>query len=212
MDTAEKIKLLLGELRLNALRAFDRQIWKIYSDNYVIPVSMVHEAVRAAEDNISRLLPEAISGALALSEGPDAFRLVHDAMAGHLLDLERKIEQGCGSPLRPETLKVAGERFAAVRQRSSQNLENHRSYFTGSKNTGGRPRKWDWEGALIHLIAEANKPDGLFTDQGIKQAQIEKIMRDWFILKKRDAPADSEIRNRASEIMKVISKPQKAGN
>ena len=44
----------------------------------------------------------------------------------------------------------------------------------------GRPRKWDWEAALAHIIALANKPDGLPTGAGA-QARIEELLAQWFI-------------------------------
>ncbi|WP_235522906.1 hypothetical protein [Novosphingobium sp. Leaf2] len=105
--------------------------------------------------------------------------------------------------MHPPTLKVVGERFDAVRQRLVRHLDNHRSSFVESKNKGGRPPTWDWEGALIHVVAIANTPDGLPSERGA-QARIEEIIRDWFIQAGGDAPADSEIRKRANGIMKRV--------
>lgn len=212
--TTDSIITLLAALRADALKAFKMQVRKIYAsadDPRYIPESIVNEAVRLAEENAGRLLGKAVSGALTISEAPDAFPLVHDAVAAHLLDLERTVENGNGLPLSSATLKVVGTRFDAARQRSYQSLENHRSSFSGSKNKGGRPSEWKWEDVLIHLIAQANLPDGLSTERS-GQAHIEKIITDWFMQKTGNSPAPSEIRKRASAIMKAISRDEKAGN
>jgi hypothetical protein len=213
--TANIIETRLRELRMDALKAFKMQVMRIYSSaNHpaFIPDSMVSEAVRASEENVAQLLRHAVSGASGVSEAPEAFLLVHDAVAAHLLDLEKMVEQGRGIPLPPATLKMINERSGAVRQRSEQNLENYRASFSGSKNKGGRPSKWDWEGALIYVAAQANLPDGLIDEEGGTQADIEEMISEWFIQRTGDSPAESEIRKRASAVMKAISKPQKAGN
>lgn len=212
--TTDSIEARLNELRTKALKAFKMQIIKIYSPvehPAFIRDSLVSEAVRVAEETASQFLRKAVSGASAISEAPEAFLLVRHAVAAHLLDLERKIEQGRGVPLPPDTLKVINERFAAVSQRAYQNLENYRASFSGSKKPGGRPPTWDWESALIHVIAEANTLDGLPTDRGA-QAQIEKMISEWFMRKTGNSPADSEIRKRASAVMNAIPNPPKAGN
>lgn len=69
----------------------------------------------------------------------------------------------------------------------------------------GRPPKWDWEGAMAHVVAVANTPDGLETGPGA-QAAIERLIADWFTRASKDAgaPSESEVRKRASCIMKAI--------
>lgn len=211
--TTDNIKSRLNDLRAKAIKAFKMQVMRIYSPAehpVLIPDNLVSEAVRAAEESVNQFLGKAVSGVSAISEAPEAFLLVRDAMAAHLLDLERAIEQGRGVPLPPATLKVVRERFEAVSQRSYQNLEEYRS-SSGSKNKGGRPQKWDWEGALIHLVAVANTPDGLPTGQKA-QAEIEKIISDWFDPKAENTPVESEIRKRASAVMQAITNLKKAGN
>jgi len=212
--TTDSIEARLNELRTKALKAFKMQIIRIYSPvehPAFIPDSLVSEAVRVAEETASQFLRKAVSGASAITEAPEAFLLVRDAVAAHLLDLQRKIEQGRGVSLAPATLKMINERFAVVSQRTYQNLENYRSSFFGSKNKGGRPSVWDWESALIHLIVQANSLDGLPMDHG-GQAQIEKIISEWFMQTTGNSPAESEIRKRASAVMKAISTAPKAGN
>lgn len=212
--TTDSIITLLTALRADALKAFKLQVMKIYAsadDPRHIPGSIVNEAVRLAEENTGHLLRKAVSGALSISEAPDAFPLVHDAVAAYLLDLERAVEKGSGLALSPATLNVISTRFDAARQRLYQSLEHHRSSFFGSKNKGGRPSEWKWEDVLIHLIAKANLPDGLPTERG-GQAHIEKIIADWFMQKTGNSPAPSEIRKRASAVMKAITNGGKAGN
>ena len=67
----------------------------------------------------------------------------------------------------------------------------------------GAPRKWDWDGSLIDLIAHANRPDGLPNGAGA-QAAIERIMGDWFISQTGNTPAPSEIRLRAAKVMAAL--------
>lgn len=213
--TANIIETRLKGLRVDALKAFKMQVMRIYSSaNHpaFISDSMVSEAVRASEESVGKLIREAVSGAAAVSAAPEAFLLVRHAVAAHLLDLERMVEQGRGIPLPPATLKMINERFSAVRQRSEQDLENYRASFSGPRNTGGRRPKHDWEGALIHVAAQANLPDGLLDEEGGTQADIEKMISEWFIQRTGNSPAESEIRKRASAVMKAISKPKKAGN
>ncbi|MGG7519777.1 hypothetical protein ACQ3G6_18045 [Allorhizobium undicola] len=214
--TADSIEARLNELRAKALKAFKMQIMKIYSSvehPAFIPDSTVSEAVRAAEESVNQFVRQTVSGVSAISEAPEAFLLVRDAVAAHLLDLERRIEQGRGVPLPPDTLKVINGRFAAVSQRASQSLENYRSFFSGPKNPGGRPPTWDWDGATIHLIAVANTPDGLRLEGGRgDNAKIANMMRDWFILKTGNSPDFSDLKKRARKVIDAISKPQKAEN
>jgi hypothetical protein len=63
---------------------------------------------------------------------------------------------------------------------------------TKVKNKGGRPPRWDWEGALIEVMRVANTPDGLPSGRGA-QAEIERIMRDWFVASSDEAPSTSDM-------------------
>lgn len=76
----------------------------------------------------------------------------------------------------------------------------------------GRPAKWDWEGALAYLIALANLPDGLddLADGQLRQADLERALSEWFIRHTGNAPATSQIRARASAIMRAISEVDKS--
>lgn len=69
----------------------------------------------------------------------------------------------------------------------------------------GRPPKWDWEGAMAHIVSIAQHPDGLPLGDGA-QAQIESMFADWFFSKTGNSPATSQIRQRAQIIMASVKK------
>lgn len=71
----------------------------------------------------------------------------------------------------------------------------------------GRPRTWDWEGATAHLIAIAQTPDGLPMGPGA-QAQIERLVADWFMSSTGNTPAVSQVRQHATKIMKALKRPK----
>lgn len=74
-------------------------------------------------------------------------------------------------------------------------------------SVGGAPQKWDWEGALAHLVAIANNPDGLIGADGepLTQAEIARMMAHWFYDTQSKEPTDSEIRKRARKVMDAIA-------
>jgi hypothetical protein len=92
-------------------------------------------------------------------------------------------------------------------------LPNHRLHSKyvgeGPSNAApvrlGRPLKWDWEGALSYIIAQAQTPDGLPTGHG-SQARLEEMIAEWFITHTGDSPAQSQIRNKASKIVRTLQK------
>lgn len=71
----------------------------------------------------------------------------------------------------------------------------------------GRPKTWDWESALAHIVAVAQTPDGLPTGPGA-QARIEEIMSAWFMTETGNSPAVSQVRQRAASIMRTLAKPK----
>lgn len=71
----------------------------------------------------------------------------------------------------------------------------------------GRPAKWDWEGALAHVVAIAQTPDGLPTGHGA-QAKIETIMAEWFMAETGNSPSISQIRTRAALVKGTIDRPK----
>ncbi len=72
----------------------------------------------------------------------------------------------------------------------------------------GRPRKWDWDGALAHVVSQAQLPDGLPTGPGA-QAKIEMLIAEWFMDETGNAPAISQIRGKASRVIQMIEKGSK---
>ena len=54
----------------------------------------------------------------------------------------------------------------------------------------GRPKKWDWEGALISVIGLANRSGGIGKQRG-EQAKIESAMADWFVETTGEQPGSS---------------------
>lgn len=63
---------------------------------------------------------------------------------------------------------------------------------------GGAPRKWDWDGALLHLAALAhNSSNGLYRQNGgdPNQSDIAGHLRAWFIDTCHDAPESSQLRD-----------------
>ncbi len=62
---------------------------------------------------------------------------------------------------------------------------------------GGRPRTWDWDGALLYLAALAHHgQNGLFRPDGSdpNQTNIAAHLRDWFIATAKNSPEDSQLR------------------
>ena len=76
----------------------------------------------------------------------------------------------------------------------------------GDRPNLGRPRTWDWDSASAHLISIAQTPDGLPVGPGA-QAQIERLVSDWFMSSAGNSPADSQIRKHVAKIIKAIKKP-----
>lgn len=72
-----------------------------------------------------------------------------------------------------------------------------------SNPTGKRATKYDWEGALIGVIAAANSLDGLPSGYGANAAIVELLAR-WFRDNQDQEPATSELKKRASRILNEI--------
>jgi hypothetical protein len=81
------------------------------------------------------------------------------------------------------------------------------SHDARERRSIGRPTKWDWEGAMAHIVAEANTPDGLPTGQGA-QARIEELISAWFLTETGNCPASSQVRQRAAAIMRMLERPK----
>jgi hypothetical protein len=81
------------------------------------------------------------------------------------------------------------------------------SKIASSAHSIGRPRKWDWDGALTHLLTVAQHPDGLPTGPGA-QAHIEKLIAEWFIASSGSSPTTSQVRTCAQRVMQALKTPE----
>lgn len=71
----------------------------------------------------------------------------------------------------------------------------------------GRPRVWDWDGALLHLLNVAQRPDGLPVGPGA-QAHVERLISEWFVDTTSNTPSPSQVRQHAARVMRAIGKPE----
>jgi hypothetical protein len=106
------------------------------------------------------------------------------------------------------TVSFSGLKFEASRIElmlpSAQLLANiEKGTGTSVARHIGRPRQWDWDGAMAHIVAEAQKPDGLPTGHGA-QAKVEAMIAAWFEDQTGNSPAVSQIRSKASRIMQMV--------
>lgn len=65
---------------------------------------------------------------------------------------------------------------------------------------GGRPTKWDWEGAIIELA----RLDAIEGTENKSAADLAKHLQCWFATTTGDAPADSEIRLRVKRFRDAL--------
>jgi hypothetical protein len=67
-----------------------------------------------------------------------------------------------------------------------------------SRKGGGAPRKWDWDGALLHLAALAHMDtNGLLRDDGSdpNQSDIARRLQAWFLETNDNSPENSQLRD-----------------
>lgn len=194
--TAKKIETILAGLRKQASSSFGMQISKINRAHDrppgIVPSFVVREAVKAALDNVLKLVAQAEIEISLVSATMDAHGLLKAGVLLHLSDLASSIERWNGLPLSPDNLKLVDERFAAVRQDVVSYVDATQHRF---KNSGGRPDEWNWDGAAAHI--KGSYPRGFKKERGL-QSHIAKIMSDWFFDKYGDAPSRSERMRRAA--------------
>lgn len=81
------------------------------------------------------------------------------------------------------------------------------SSAASSKGRGGAPRKWEWDGALLHLAALAHShPDGLHPPDGaeLNASDIARHLRDWFIERTGSEPVDSQLREYGARFLDAL--------
>jgi len=75
------------------------------------------------------------------------------------------------------------------------------------KNKGGPPTKYDWPGAIAHLVALANTPDGLDrTGRGreVNITYVAGLMEDWFETQGLGTPGRSSLHEFARMVVNAI--------
>lgn len=75
-------------------------------------------------------------------------------------------------------------------------------------NKGGAPRKWDWDGALLHLAALAHHGDsGLFRADGgdPNQSDIARYLQAWFLQTCDRSPEDSQLRKFGARFVEELN-------
>jgi hypothetical protein len=71
----------------------------------------------------------------------------------------------------------------------------------GLLETRGRKPKWKWDEAISGVWGQVWRGDA----KPKKQADVEQLLRSWFIDSRSDAPANSEIRKRAEIIWRDMN-------
>ncbi|MFT4055209.1 MAG: hypothetical protein QM681_11945 [Novosphingobium sp.] len=103
------------------------------------------------------------------------------------------------------SVKVAADALKHLFDKSEIPVEAQRAAASHrAEERRGAKRKWDWEGAICAVVAQANTPDGLPEGHGA-QAEIGRILATWFRDNQGGEPAASEIGARASKIMNVVN-------
>ncbi|MBL0767767.1 hypothetical protein JI743_02985 [Sphingopyxis sp. DHUNG17] len=103
-----------------------------------------------------------------------------------------------GAPFENSTGYALGVQFdpSALPATSSASAPNEQKVH--AITTRGARRKWDWDGAFLHLAAVAHhSPDGLLREDGGEpnQSDIGRHLADWFIGTAGDTPEDSQLRS-----------------
>jgi hypothetical protein len=101
-------------------------------------------------------------------------------------------------------VEVADDAVKHLFDKSQIPVEEQRAAATlRSEERRGAKRKWDWEGAICSVAARANTPDGLPSGHGA-QAEIGRMLAEWFRDNQDGEPVASEIGARASKIMEAV--------
>lgn len=206
---------MLSLLASGALAATGDYSWRAYRNGYY---------QRNGTDHIPARRWQALQEGLALPRGKDWLppRITFEFLDGFASDTEYSTaewnwESNRFSTAQPGDEKLLFESSFSEEWFSASNIEilppspdNIDSVESApepptTERNRGRPPKWDWEGAIAHVVAVANTPDGLETGPGA-QAAIERLIAGWFTRASNDAsaPSESEIRKRASRIVKAI--------
>lgn len=193
-----------SDLRSHAMNEFRRHYVKMLPSASAIGALRPHELagiVQAVEDNIVNFA-ENLRG---IDRDGSLQNTNTRIVRSHLADVEQYLLSEEAVPLSASSAAVLQQGIARIRDQLPSFLPAGLSASEPAINRGGRPKKWDWEGALIHLIAIANKPDGLPEGERA-QARITRLMLEWFAANSSDGntPAESEAKSRARRVMEAL--------
>ncbi len=139
-------------------------------------------------------------------------QIVIDWTTGEFGYLETTVHEGLPlfDPQRRVSLRehAYGVKFlkSALPGVSAKVADENNISVQSEKRPGGRPPEYDWEGALAHLIALANRPDGLHPTNEPNASYLAELMASWFEQTAGKEPASSELRKRGSVILRAIEK------
>ena len=194
-------RLASGALKAKALGTFQYQVLEAVSYNQdgvghewvqrdvedgLIPIGFWHSLKRNSQSNID----------IDWFVGDFFFEISDERGTAHGVVFERLgIEQIIGRPLQ---IDEQGEE-ATLPNVIGNNLpaDPVEEFDDKPKGKGGAPRKWDWDGALLHLAAMAHHGrNGLFRDDGgdPNQSDIAGHLGAWFIDTCDNSPVDSHLR------------------
>ena len=147
------------------------------------------DAVRRLRE---RLRADVEGGRIALGLPPDspsgAVKLVsEDVLSGILSAVQ--FSPACGDEVCFQDKWIEVWVYSESRIRNQSNKDEANARVKGSP---GRKPMWAWDGAMAHLLKIANLPDGLPETQ----ADIERLVADWFIETAGDHPSESTIREK----------------
>lgn len=194
----------VSNLQVEAIEKFRRDHRKLVANTVMPGVLRAHESaaiIHAAEDSIFNLIDSIKAGVGVGGDAHISMRIVRQ----HLANIEQCLLSGAVFTPTASTAEALQLGIARIRDKLPTAFAGTHVSLKPAANKGGHPGKWNWEGALIHLIAVANHPDGLPEGRGA-QTRLVELMADWFA-KHNDgaAPADSDMKKRARLIMEEIS-------
>ena len=70
-------------------------------------------------------------------------------------------------------------------------------------NRGGRTNKWDWEGAYIEMARLLHMAD----DPPRNRPELSSLIKDWFVARVGNHPADSLIREKVKRFWDEMTPP-----
>jgi hypothetical protein len=72
-----------------------------------------------------------------------------------------------------------------------------------TRNKGGAPSKWDWEGAHIEMARIV-----ALDDENVDRTTLNEKVKDWFVSKFDNHPSDSQIRDKVKRFHEALWPPK----